>query len=111
MRSRWRFPVLFAFAILAFMLVVDLVFLPLHERNGSNWTSWPNGLARLFELPGLIVAETFGARFRHRNGWLAWAVMLLASFPLYAFLGLLLRWLWLPRRSKNPTSTESTDTG
>src|SRR5438045_2195855 len=101
MRSRWRFPILVALVVLAFMVFDDLVLTPLHQRNGLNWTIWPNGLARILELPGLLIADKLGARFWHRTGWGTWFIMLGLSFPLYTIFAVVLRWLWLPRRGKS----------
>lgn len=97
MPSRWRFPACFAAGVLAFMLVCDLALNRVHERHGGELTGWLLGLSRLFELPGLMIAETFGARFRSRTGWAAWAVMLACSVPIYLAAGCVLRWVWAAR--------------
>ncbi|QOV89664.1 metallophosphoesterase [Humisphaera borealis] len=105
MRSRWRFPLLFTAGVLAYVFVCDLILTPIHEEHGWEWTGWLNGLARILALPGLCVAESTGARFRHRTGWGAWLVMLLTSVPLYTLVGFVLRWMWAPRPRKSRGGT------
>lgn len=112
MWQRCRFPTLFAASILALMVLSDLVFLPWHEKQGGNLTGWINGLARLVELPGLVIAETAGTRFRHHTGWGAWFLMLASSLPLYMILGAVLRWSWCGgKRLAEKTARPAKDSG
>jgi uncharacterized protein len=92
MPLRWRFPLLFATVILAYIFICDLFLTPLHERYAWESTAWLNGVARILALPGLCIAESTGARFRHRTGWGAWFVMLVTSIPLYTLVGFALQW-------------------
>ena len=79
------------------MLVCDLVLNRVHEQRGGELTGWLLGLDRLLELPGLVIAETWGARFRHHTGWGTWAVMMACSLPIYTLAGFVLRWVWVAR--------------
>lgn len=107
MRARWRFPALVAVGVTAFVALAELISLPLHERRGGEVTAWINGLARLFELPGLMVAETFGARFRHQSGWGEWIVMLAATLPIYFGLSWYARRAWAPRKRRQPPTADA----
>lgn len=105
MPSRWRFPLLFAAGVLAYIIFCDLVLTPVHERYGWEWTGWLNGLGRMLGLPGLCIAESAGARFRHRTGWGAWIILIVSSLPLYMLVGCLIRWVWMPRPMKRRSGT------
>lgn len=105
MPARRRFPLIFALGVIVYIIVCELVLMPLHERYAWETTGWLNGVAKILALPGLCVAESFGARFRHRTGWGAWAIMLIASLPLYAIVGAVLQWAWVGRRPRTAGGT------
>jgi predicted MPP superfamily phosphohydrolase len=98
MGMRFRFAAWLAIAVLALLVATDSVLVPIHERDGGELTSRLIGIGRLLGLPGLMVAETFGARFQHRAGWIKWVGMLASSVPIYLALGLCLRGLWGSRK-------------
>lgn len=103
LRSKWIFPVGCGLAAVAFVALADCVVLPLHARGvGQPLTAWVDGFARLVELPGLMVAEKLGMRFRHHTEGNAWAVMLGVTGPVYFVAGALLRLWWGRRKGRRP---------
>ena len=94
MWSNWRFPLQLTAAVIGFMLLVDVVVAPMHERNATVWSALLCGMARWLELPGLFIAESRHSRFRTGTSQADWLIMLVSSVPIYLVAADRLRQAW-----------------
>src|SRR4051812_11979003 len=102
-KSPWFFPTVLAATAVAFVIVADRLVLPLHARGYTHaLTSWVNGVARLIELPGMLVAEKLGLRVGHRTGRVAWGVIVALTGPFCFLAAVVVRRIWCGPR---PTTT------
>lgn len=67
-----------------FIVLADWVASPLHARGwGQPVLGFLNGLSRVLQFPGLVMAQATGIRVGHHTSGVAWVAVVAFSLPIY----------------------------